>query len=436
MNLFFNLLAVDSTVLIVCCAVIAAVALVGAITCCVLISKHKKHLKESDEKPVEKAPAPVKESVVKEVKEEPSEAEKEEISADVAHFEETPADEEDEYKPETAEEVKEDELEAEIEAQDEADEEEEDNALTEVAPVIPETPPEGKIFIRVRYNRSYTAKLIQSGDVLKSYYTEIKNELMRYGVSNRISWKHETFRSGRKLLVRLAIRGKTLCVYFALNPADYADTKFKLLDVSHVAKNAAVPALYKIKNDRRVKYCKQLIAELMQANGLAEGEEQSVNYAAQYPYEELEPLIDKKLVKLLPWKEFVPDSEVGVIAVSKDNIPAELLVGNVSVTEADDMFIGENVEALVEQSARISDKTKKEIINIDTLGKYFENGERVTLEEIKKRIPAINKRATYIKILARGTLDKALIVEADDYSPAAIKMLVITGGKAVISKRG
>ena len=288
--------------------------------------------------------------------------------------------------------------------------------------------------MRVRYNRSYTAKIIQSGDTLKDYYAEIKNELMRYGVKARTSWKHETFRLGRKLLVRLAVRGKTLNMYFALDPAAYADTKYKVIDVSAVRKNAEVPLLYKIKNDRRCRYAKDLIKDVMEKNGLTAGENPEVDYKAQYPYEELEPLIDRKLVKLLPWKDFASDSEVGVIAVSPDQLPPELLMGEVSVAEADDMLIGEDVEALVEESARISDKTKKNIVNIDTLGKYFKKGETVTLEEVKKRIPDFGKKVTYLKVLARGKLDKALTVEADDFSPQAVKMIVLTGGKVIRTK--
>ena len=43
-------------------------------------------------------------------------------------------------------------------------------------------------------------------------------------------------------------------------------------------------------------------------------------------------------------------------------------------------------------------------------------------------MPSVNNKATYIKVLARGSLDKPLDVEADDFSPAAIKMIVLTGG--------
>lgn len=312
--------------------------------------------------------------------------------------------------------------------------------------------PEGKVLVRVRYNRSYTARLIQSDDKLKNYYGEIRNELMRYKVKPRISWRYETFKTGRKLLAKLAIRGKTLNAYFALDPASYAGTKYKIDDVSRVSKNASVPTLYKLKNDRRVKYCKDLIADLMQKNGLEAGEAKKEDYAAIYPYEKIEPLIERGLVKLLKWKE-ASDFEEAVIEVTAeqyeeiaaaDNHYAEAVeesvaavpevVESITVVEAEEKIADEVVETFVEESQRLSDRTRKDIVNIDALGRYFNAGEDVTIEEIRKRVPSVNKKATYIKVLARGRLDKALNIEADDFSPAAIKMIVLTGGSVKRTK--
>ncbi|MDE6869283.1 MAG: uL15 family ribosomal protein [Clostridia bacterium] len=87
--------------------------------------------------------------------------------------------------------------------------------------------------------------------------------------------------------------------------------------------------------------------------------------------------------------------------------------------------------ALIERGEGITDKTKTGIINIDTLSQYFQDGETVTLSEIKKRVKGFSPKITYIKVLARGTLDKRLTVEADDFSLQAVKMIVLTGGKAV-----
>ncbi len=332
----------------------------------------------------------------------------------------------------------------------------------------------GKILVRVRYNRSFTAKLIQSDDKIKSYYGEIRNGLMRYKVKSRISWRYETFRTGRKLLARISVRGKTLSLYLALDPKAYDGTKYKIDDVSSVSNSASVPTLYKIKNDRRCRYAKDLISALMAENGLEPVENPMEDYCAKYPYEELEPLIARKLVKLLKREEKSAGSEEGLIEISEEQYgrltaetsysevaaakeapleeefieqPVEQpfkeavteeaseeqlsypeIVESITVIEAEEKIADEVAKTFIRESARLSDRTKKTIVNIDTLGRYFGAGETVTIEEIKKRVPAVDKKATYIKVLARGTLDKALNIEADDFSPSAVKMIVLTGG--------
>lgn len=291
---------------------------------------------------------------------------------------------------------------------------------------------EGGAFVRIRYNRSFTAKLIQSDDTVKNYYSQVKNELKKYGVKERVSWKHETYRKGRKLIAKLAVRGKTLCLYCALDPSVYAGTKYKVQDVSAKKSNAEVPALFKIKNDRRVKYSVKIIEDLMQKHNLAAQEAVYTDYCAQYPYEELEPLIEKKLVKLLAIKEKSADSEVATLPIT-GMLPAEVLE-EVSVAEAEEILPFENVEELIGESEKVSDRTKRGIVNVDELSKHFRSGERVTLDEMKRRISSIHKKTTYIKVLARGVLDKPLEVEADDFSPAAVKMIVLTGGKVTRTK--
>lgn len=291
---------------------------------------------------------------------------------------------------------------------------------------------EGGAFVRIRYNRSFTAKLIQSDDAVKNYYSQIKNELKKYGVKERVSWRHETYRSGRKLVAKLALRGKTLCLYCATDPAVYDGTKYKVEDVSAKKTNAEVPALFRIKNDRRAKYSAKIIEDLMQSHNLTAQESIYTDYCAQYPYEELQPLIDRKLVKLLAIKEKSAESEVVTLPVT-GMLPAEVLE-EVSVTEAEEILPFENVDELIGESEKVSDRTKRGIVNVDELARYFGNGERVTLEEIKRRISSVHKKTTYIKVLARGVLDKPLEVEADDFSPAAVKMIVLTGGKVTRKK--
>lgn len=276
-------------------------------------------------------------------------------------------------------------------------------------------------YIIIKYNKSFTAKLIQSDDEVKSYYSALKNELLSYdGIKSRISWKGEAFYCGRKTYAKLAIRGKCVCLFLALNANDYTETKYKVDDMSEVAAYEKIPCLYRIKNERRLKYAADLIATAMQGREKLDGYTET-DFAKQYPYEDIEPLIERKLVKVLTEE----DAKSGDVFKPRDAV---------TVSEANELLQDEIAVALIEEAEELSDKTKFDIVNIDTLSKCFADGETVTLEEIKKRISSFSKKATAVKVLARGKLDKKLTVIADSYSLEAAKMILLTGGNAVKKK--
>ena len=117
---------------------------------------------------------------------------------------------------------------------------------------------------RIRYDRSLTAKLGKLSNESKEWYTELKNELLSYEkIKDRMSWKRESFRLGRVTLARFTVRGKTLCLFFAVEPSGYAGTKYHVEDVSNVASTADTPTMYRIKSGRRMKYAKEMIAGIM-----------------------------------------------------------------------------------------------------------------------------------------------------------------------------
>ena len=282
----------------------------------------------------------------------------------------------------------------------------------------------GKIrYIIIKYSKSFQAKLIQSDAETKNYYSRIKNELLSYGgVTRRMSWKWEAFRSGRKTLAKLRLRGKTLSVALALDPTEFEDSKYIVDSLAEVKSYADTPCLYRLKNDRRLRYSAELIERVMAENGLSKGlAAEECDYAGQFPFETTEALIERKLIKVLSDGEAQSGTRF---------MPAEMR-RSVTVQEADSLMDDEIAELLIQQSGGVSDRTKTGIINIDTLSKYFADGETVTLEEIKKRVPDFSGKVTYLKVLARGTLDKKLTVKADSFSLQAIKMIVLTGGNAV-----
>ena len=71
----------------------------------------------------------------------------------------------------------------------------------------------------------------------------------------------------------------------------------------------------------------------------------------------------------------------------------------------------------------------KSIINVDTISDSFAQGDRVDVNSLKEK-GLVTPDTAYIKVLARGSIDKALSVYANDFSLSAVKMIALTGGEA------
>ena len=150
-----------------------------------------------------------------------------------------------------------------------------------------------------RYKKSFMARLIQSTDETKGYYSDIKNAILSYKKTNsRISWHFDTINSGRTKLLKFAVRGKTLMLYYALDAQEYADNKFTLEAVEG-QKYEETPALFKITSDRKAKYAIELIAIMAEKYGLQKGKEDK-NDDYRLPYESTEALLEKGLIREVP----------------------------------------------------------------------------------------------------------------------------------------
>ena len=158
----------------------------------------------------------------------------------------------------------------------------------------------------VRIIKGFASKLSQSTEEIKNYYDVIKNELLSYSnVKSKISFKHEIFKLGKETQAKLKFRGKTLCLYLALNPMDYGNTKYKVVDMSKVSHSVDVPTMYRINLPRRVNYAKELIADLMKKLNVEKSEKEFIVYSNEYPYLDNEELFNKGLLKRFDKKQSV-----------------------------------------------------------------------------------------------------------------------------------
>ena len=148
--------------------------------------------------------------------------------------------------------------------------------------------------IEIRYLKSFTAKLSQADEALKEYYNSLKNYVLSYeGVQSKVSWHYDSVVLGRERVLKFAIRGKTLCAYYPLDPKKVAQ-KYKVEEAKG-KKFEEVPCLYRIRNERRCQYAKDLFDRMMKKRKIQKGKELNDEY--RIPFEETKVLIAKGLIK-------------------------------------------------------------------------------------------------------------------------------------------
>ena len=139
--------------------------------------------------------------------------------------------------------------------------------------------PEAPVVEEKKYERiSFAERLLKSEKDVHDLYNEIKNEILSYGVKSRISSVGDTFRLHKKMYVRITVAGKSLKLYFALNPADYANSTLPIQDASNKDMYVDIPLVFKVKSPLSVRRCKELIQDVMEKDGLEQGEIGKVNW--------------------------------------------------------------------------------------------------------------------------------------------------------------
>lgn len=185
----------------------------------------------------------------------------------------------------------------------EEDGEEEDSELAESAEdaalraaMIADAP---EIQPSMRFDRSFKARLIQADGQTKQWYSDIKNAALSYErAKNSLAWKQEKFRSGRVALAKLIMRGKTLCLYLPITVGEIGNPSYKVEDVSGKAVNAATPTLLRIKNPRRAKQAKELIALVAEKASVKPASPQNEDYVAGLALQSTNALIEAGLIKI------------------------------------------------------------------------------------------------------------------------------------------
>lgn len=348
-------------------------------------------------------------SSVTEVEEEPEQVEEEVVYVDENGNEipsdevEASTDEEDEIETEE-DEAEEDEAEDE-EANEEEEVAKEDINSKERAIINPEVTVVDEDGKPKRIKMNFNSRMMFAPYQAKEYYNEIKNYLIMYRAKGRFSARCESFRY-HGLVAKVALAGKSVKVCLAIDPSSLEGTKYHYKDVSNKKQYVEVPTMIKVRSDRGLKYFKELVDLMMAAR-------------------EVKPKRNFKPVNYMP--TLIPNGQaiLGTIGLSTDylydtmnvrSIPSEMpnnLVDYLPVIQGEDLGEDE-VEA---------------VVYLDTLCNHFLDYDEITID-ILKSMHIVNK-GNVLRIKARGTLDRKLIIYAEYFDEDALKMLMCTNCTAI-----
>lgn len=153
----------------------------------------------------------------------------------------------------------------------------------------------------IRLKKSFTAKMKQSDEKVKEFYSALKNELVSYKrINSNVSWHGDRFNFGRDTVAKINIVGKTLGLYLALDPNDdeFKATVYHQKDVGNQKAYEHTPFMVKVKSDAAVKKAMRLVVAL--ANKLGTEKEidfVETDYTKEFEYATTKQLYDEGHIK-------------------------------------------------------------------------------------------------------------------------------------------
>jgi len=120
-----------------------------------------------------------------------------------------------------------------------------------------------------RKSQTFEEKMSLADEQTKQNFNEIAQKFESFKkAKRRDSKKFVTFSKGRTRLARITMSGKTIKCYFALDPNEFATSKYHHKDAGDKSKYEKTPFMLRVKSGRSLKYAKQLIDELAKKHNL------------------------------------------------------------------------------------------------------------------------------------------------------------------------
>ncbi len=117
--------------------------------------------------------------------------------------------------------------------------------------------------------RSHQEKYDMASDILKERYAQIREEMLSYkDVTSRVSKRCDSYRAHCEFIARVFVTGKSLKMYFPLDPQDPELAKYPHIDVNYKKTINETPFSFKVNSKLAVKRAKELIAIVCEEKGL------------------------------------------------------------------------------------------------------------------------------------------------------------------------
>ncbi len=133
-------------------------------------------------------------------------------------------------------------------------------------------------FGKFKNRKTFVEKLSGINEQRAEWYRQFRDALMQQPSIKRTQAKyHELYKKGNKGIAKITIKGKSVYVYLAVDPAEYAQPKYGIKDASSKKAYVNYPAECKMTSNRKVKYLIEIVQkgnkpseEIMEENPVEE----------------------------------------------------------------------------------------------------------------------------------------------------------------------
>ena len=161
--------------------------------------------------------------------------------------------------------------------------------------VVPVPDDPGKF---TRFKRSFKAKIIESDEEVKGFYFDLKNAFLSYSrISSQVSWSNDRYTFAGDTIAKVGVRGRTLCVYLALNPDEFPSSVYHQRFAGDTKMYEKTPMMVKVKSGVALKRAIRLVEMLMENLGAVREDREPVDYSQEFAFRSEEQLLAEGLIK-------------------------------------------------------------------------------------------------------------------------------------------